>query len=342
MTDQDKNSTDTEEKTESVRDAVAAAAAEIEMEAPEAPEAEPTTELTAETAEDAAPDEVETQEETEAAPDPVNRPEWWAEDRNGLWTALDREAQDYLVARDRERTEAIEKDRIDPAVRGVLAQIEQNAQLYGATTEQALGRLFNAHRLLETNPRHALTEIARQYGIDLSQVAPSDGQNEQADDPVQQIRDVVTETVQQQLGQFQHNQQQREVGRSLSELERWSKETDSDGKLLRPHFEDLQYLVHAQLQQIQSQEPNGEPWEQLDRAYKAVERVKAPSEQERIDAAVKAALQARDNEAEKADKAAISPKAPASGTKTVANGSAGSVMDDVRASYQQLTGSGRI
>ena len=337
MTDQAENST---EKTESVRDSVAAAAAEMTN------EEVVTTEETAPVEAPEAESPVETPEETPEPPDVLARPEWWEEGRSGIWDDLSREAQSYLndtfAAREKAHAEAIEKDRLPDTMRTALRQVEDVSAGYGLTTEQGIQRLVQAQRMLAANPRHALAQLARDYGVDLSQFAAQEGEPQQAD-PMQELDSRVAAVVQQQLGTFQQHQAEQQTQRTLHDLKEWAEEKDDAGNLLRPHFDDLQHLVKAEMDVLLAQNPHM-GWAALDKAYENVAALRAPqvSQDDLISQRVEEALQKRAQEAEKAQKAAVSPKAGGSGASPASNGSAGSVLDDVRAAAADLASTARI
>ena len=335
MTDQDEKTTEIEETAESVRDSVVAAMAEMTEETPEEqPEAAPV-ETSEEVTEDAPA-------ETPEAPEPLARPEWWAEGRSGVWEGLSREDQEMLLAHEKAHTEAIEKERLPNEVRGALGQIESHAQMYGITTDQALTRLYRAQRMLESNPRHAIAHLAAEFGVDLSQFAAQvdeSGQVQPAEDPLQAVRDVVRT----ELSGFQQHQADLQAQQRLAELQDWASEKDDSGNLLRPHFEELQHLVKPELDRILASNPGQNPWSALETAYDNVAAAKAvPDIDSLVNQRVEEALKARNAEAEKARKAAVSPASGASGSTRAPNGSAGSVLDDVKAAAAELGDSARI
>ena len=340
MTEQTENST---EKPESVRDSVAAAAAaaEMEVETPETPlEAQETPPEEAPEAE--AP--VETPEETPEAPEAPAVPDWWDNGRSGLWSDLSHEVQSYLndtfAAREKAHTEAIEKDRIPDTMRTALRQVEDVSAGYGLTTEQGIQRLVQAQRMLAANPKHALAQLARDYGVDLSQFAAQEGETQQAD-PLQEMDNRVAAVVQQQLGAFQQQQAEAQTQKTLHDLKEWAEEKDDQGNLLRPHFDELQHLVKAEMDALLVQNPNM-GWAALDKAYENVAALRAPAQDDLIAQRVEEALQKRAQEAAKAQNAAVSPKAGGSGTAPVTSGSKGSVIDDVHAAAADLASSARI
>lgn len=341
----DEKTTEIDEKTapadddtaQSVEDIVREAAAELaepeEVAAEQAPAGDET-EVT-ETKAD-APLEVE--------PAEVTVPEWW--DGNvEVWSGLAPEVQATLEKREATRQEAMEKGAVPDAVRAVVGRIGEHAQMYGLTADQALDRLYQAQRLLETNPKHALAQLAKQYGVDPSDLGIADGDQTQQADP---LLAQVDQLLQNRLGQFQQAQEQQQIDTALSELERWANEKDASGAPLRPYFEELQPLVKAEMDRILAANPKGDRWDALDNAYKTVERIKAPATdmeaeiEKRAQEKADALLKAQQAEVAKAKKAAISP---ASTTSGVSNDDAvpASVGDAVRQAAAELSsGGGRI
>ena len=299
--------------------------------------AELTEDETKETTAETAPDTPVEAEAEITEPAALEVPAWMGDDV-GTWEALPREAQDRLVAHEKERTEAIERDRLPEGVGSWIDQVRDMSAAYGLTVDQGMERLVTAQRMLLANPKHGLAQLAQQFGVDPSQLAAlSDGQGQtQTDvDPTQVVQDIVRR----ELGQFQANQAEQKTQTALQELQVWTKETGEDGKPLRPYFEDLQHLVKPEMDRLLSENPHQDRWGALGKAYDNVARLKAPAVDVEALASEKAKqlFEARQAEARKAQSASISPASSASGVVTDFSDKPKTVDDAVDRAYADLT-----
>lgn len=150
---------------------------------------------------DAAPDKATPAEqntdqpakvEGETAKPSIPAPQSWSADKRAVWDALSPDAREYIAQREGEAHKAItqkgeELKRFEPFVR-VLEPHRERIHRLGVDPTEYVGRLLHAESLLQ-NPQtrvQAIQSIARDYGIDLSQLVsgqPAGQQAQSAADP---------------------------------------------------------------------------------------------------------------------------------------------------------------
>ena len=284
---------------------------------------------------EAAPVEATPEPET-PTPAAAEMPAYWGEDGMAVWSALTPEQQATVAAKDAANREAMEKDRLPDGMRGLLDQIGQNAQAYGVSAEDALERLFTAHRLLEQNGPEGILRLANQYRVDLSSLGAKAPDPQTPDDPAQQLLNAVDQRLNAFAQQMQGQQAERQIQEQASEIEEWSKEVDASGTPLRPHFKAVEHLLPQAVQKVREDNPGLSGWKALETAYKRLEPLAAPQDVDALVAQkVEEALKVKAAEAAKAQQAAISPAAGVSG-QNVPQTSSGSIDDDLSAAWKQL------
>ncbi len=136
-----------------------------------ATEAKPVADQTAETA-------------TEQAKPAIEAPISWSAEQKAKWASLPPETQAYIAQRDKDSHEAISRaGQQIKAFEPVSKVIEQFAHVFqknGLQPHDGIARMLAVNEMLESNPRAAIAEIARAYGVDLS------GQGEQNANPENQ------------------------------------------------------------------------------------------------------------------------------------------------------------
>jgi len=224
---------------------------EAEIEEPEAEEAE---EITGESevSEDVEePEEAETEDEepeesddlaTSADEEPVlEAPEHWAAADKEIFNNQPADAREWLLDRHksmegdytRKSQEIADTKRQYDAIRDALAPYEQDFARSGLDQAGAVRQLAHWHSALKTGGKAAVTELANMYGIDMT--SDPDGDTDPHLLPIQselaEMKSLLTRQ--------QQEAQQREQQTLLQTIQIFEKATDSDGKLLHPHFESL-------------------------------------------------------------------------------------------------------
>ena len=188
-------------------------------------------------AEPQAGDKSSTDQPAKVEPEPaqpaIEAPHSWSAEMKAKWAALPPEAQTYIAQRERETHQAITRageqiKQFEP-IRGVIEQHADLFQRAGVAPADGIGRLLAAERLLERDPRAAIEQIARAYGVDLSG-APQTPESQTIAElrhKLAQIEGTLTSQAQQ-----AQQAQQADLARSI---EAASKDL--------PHFEEVKPLV---------------------------------------------------------------------------------------------------
>ena len=312
------------------------AKAENEETPPEQPEAEAEAEAEAESESADGPGEEEAAQASEEDAPPGEEPgeddgpleplaKWSAEDKE-RFASLPREAQEFLLDREKSRDAdhtrktqdiADQRKRYD-ALAPVLDPIRQEAQAAGQTEAQALASLYGAHRALQTNPREALKRIARSYGIDGLQFegAAPDPATSEFDDPLKTEVAALKEKVE---GFENQTRQQKEAAQNArlaevnGQIADFASATDESGAPKYPHYEKLRPAMAGLF--------NAGTVETLEDAYEkagwADPEVRAEWLKAKADDEAKAREAKRKEDAAKAKKAGrnVKPKSPATERK---------------------------
>lgn len=192
--------------------------------ASEKEESEP--ELNAEPESDPSP-------EVEPEPEIISTaPKTWPKEMHDHWGKMPKEAQDYWVVREKQMLDGLEQYKGDAGygrqMKEAITPYMSLIQAQGVDAPQAVKHLLNAHyKLSVSNPSQKaeyFQTLAKQYGVDLSGIAPSqDGQQREVDPMVRQLQDelhnikqVIQSGNQQQLDE-QRNKIQNEVNSFASD-----------------------------------------------------------------------------------------------------------------------------
>lgn len=176
----------------------------------------------------------------------IDPPVSWEKEAKEEFKALPPKVQQYVLKREQERDRAFQKKTEEIAhlrksfqgLNQILTPEIENWRNLGLSPEEAIARLVRAQRVLDSNPVEGIKKIAKSYGIDLDKL-PEYAKNNNTNPELQ----AVTSKVQQieHMIQSQKTQQvQAEQAALLKELELFEKETDSEGNVVRPYFEELQ------------------------------------------------------------------------------------------------------
>jgi hypothetical protein len=124
--------------------------------------AAPVTEVADQTAET-------TQEQAQPA---IDAPVSWSAEQKAKWATLPPDTREYIAQRDKESHEAISRagqqiKAFEP-IRAVIEQYGHTFQKNGLQPHDGIARMMAVNEMLETNPRAAIAEIAKAYGVNLS------------------------------------------------------------------------------------------------------------------------------------------------------------------------------
>lgn len=225
-------------------------------------------------------------------------PQHWPEKDRELFGKQSRESQEYLLRREREYTEGINRKSAEVAeVRKALEPIDMQLRQNGTTPGAAVAQLVAWHQALQQNPKDALPKLAKLYGVDLS--ALSDGAALEYVDPAVQALQQQVQQLTAHIQTTQTNSQQQQFQAVQNEISTFATATDESGNLKHPYFDRVRGYMGALF--------SSSPDMTLEKAYEAavfadpeLRQAKLASERE---AERKAAEKARLEAVDKAKKA---------------------------------------
>lgn len=190
--------------------------------------------------------EVEEDDEASAEPEEVfQAPDHWSSDLKEQFGSLQPEAQEILLARDKEfQTGYQEKAEGITAISEAIEPWKDNLAQRGVTPDQAIRVLFAAQHSIDQNPLQGILQVAQNYGV-LDQLKAQFTPKE--DDS---FMDPEVKALKQELADLRgtiNTAQQQDTQQNTSEvaqiIETFKTETDDAGKVVHPHFEKLKTMM---------------------------------------------------------------------------------------------------
>ena len=190
--------------------------------------------------------------ESEAAPEipeelqPVSA---WKEEARQAWASLaaNQDYHDQLrnlrgqIDSDYQYRTQLEQERAELGQRAQVAdQFNQLAQQYGDVFQgrnplEVVGQYLYYGKQLSSNPQETLQQLAKEYGVDLNQVAQD---QPYIDEHTQMLQSQLSQ-MQQQIQNQEAQRQQEQANRVLEQARAFEFETDAEGKPLHPHVADV-------------------------------------------------------------------------------------------------------
>ena len=182
---------------------------------------------------------------------PLEAPQHWSAADKERFKAMPREAQDYVLERDKSMTADYTRKTQDVAqirqayepLHHVLNPMRQALQQAGISEAEYVARLIQADRNLQQNPYGAIQQLARNAGINLEALEQPQAATAQQPDPQM---NALQQQVQQLQGYVQNNEerqaQERQVGLQ-GQIETFATQSDADGNLAHPHFDALRVTM---------------------------------------------------------------------------------------------------
>ena len=195
-------------------------------------------------------DHEEVKAETPEVP-PLDAPQHWLAADKERFNGMPRDAQEYVLERDKSMTADYTRKTQDVAqirqayepLHHVLNPMRQALQQSGISEAEYVARLIQADRNLQQNPYGAIQQLARNAGINLEALEQPQAATVQQPDP--QVN-ALQQQVQQLQGYVQGNEeraaQERQAG-LLSQIDSFSAQTDADGNVAHPHFDALRVTM---------------------------------------------------------------------------------------------------
>lgn len=158
-------------------------------------------------------EEVDSEEKTEEVkPEEVkSAPQSWKKEMHETWSALPKEAQEYIELREQQMREGIDVAKEDATLgrdlRDVLTPFDQLLQSQGVDQKTAVQYLMNAHYKLSTaqtdqDKVDMINQLAQSYGVSLDGAKPTE-QVTQLQNEINQLKQVVSQSQQESLQEKQ-------------------------------------------------------------------------------------------------------------------------------------------
>jgi hypothetical protein len=176
----------------------------------------------------------------EQAKPAIDAPISWSAEQKAKFSTLPPDLQGYIAQRDKESHDAItragQQIKAFEPIGEVIKQYSDSFQRNGLQPHDAFARMMEVERMLDRNPRAAIEQIAKAYGVDL-------GQNEQPATPesaeLAELRAKVA-TFESKLTE-QERARENEVQTKLSrEIADFAKD--------KPHFEAVRHIMAGLMQ----------------------------------------------------------------------------------------------
>ena len=176
---------------------------------------------------------------------PLEAPKNWSEEVRSKFKDLPRDAQEYMLKRDKEMTadytrktqEVAQQRKSFESLDKVIAPMRQQISASGIGEAEYISRLLNADMALRNNPKMAIKQLAQGYGIDLSSIEETGDWNE-SEPQIAQLQQQ-NQAILAELNQFKQQNLQSARQQTENQISTFAQSTDTKGNLKYPHFEQL-------------------------------------------------------------------------------------------------------
>lgn len=176
---------------------------------------------------------------------PLEAPKNWSEDVRSKFKDLPRDAQEYMLKRDKEMTadytrktqEVAEQRKSFESLDKVIAPMRQQIAASGVGEAEYISRLLNADMALRNNPKMAIKQLAQGYGIDLSSIEETVDWND-TDPQIAQLKQQ-NQAILAELNQFKQQNLQSARQQTEAQINGFANTKDDKGNLKYPHFDKL-------------------------------------------------------------------------------------------------------
>ena len=176
---------------------------------------------------------------------PLEAPKNWSEEVRSKFKDLPRDAQEYMLKRDKEMTadytrktqEVAQQRKSFESLDRVIAPMRQQIQASCIGEAEYVSRLLNADIALRNNPKMALKQLAQGYGIDLSSIEETGDWNE-SEPQIAQLQQQ-NQAILAELNQFKQQNLQSARQQTENQISTFAQSTDAKGNLKYPHFEQV-------------------------------------------------------------------------------------------------------
>ena len=176
---------------------------------------------------------------------PLEAPKNWSEEVRSKFKDLPRDAQEYMLKRDKEMTadytrktqEVAEQRKSFESLDKVIAPMRQQIAASGVGEAEYISRLLNADMALRNNPKMAIKQLAQGYGIDLSSIEETVDWND-TDPQIAQLKQQ-NQAILAELNQFKQQNLQSARQQTEAQINGFANTKDDKGNLKYPHFDKL-------------------------------------------------------------------------------------------------------
>ena len=176
---------------------------------------------------------------------PLEAPKNWSEDVRSKFKDLPRDAQEYMLKRDKEMTadytrktqEVAQQRKSFESLDKVIAPMRQQIAASGVGEAEYISRLLNADMALRNNPKMAIKQLAQGYGIDLSSIEENVDWND-SDPQITQLQQQ-NQAILAELNQFKQQNLQSARQQTENQISTFAQSKDEKGNLKYPHFEQV-------------------------------------------------------------------------------------------------------
>jgi hypothetical protein len=212
-------------------------------------------------------------EKTEPAAPAIDPPVSWSREMREKWTALPPEAQQYIAQRESESHSQISRlgqqvKAFEPVAK-TLEQYRPTFERNGMDYASGIDALLAAQAMLDVNPRAAILEIARTYGVDLgaeptqSEAGPT-RETLAMQAKIAELERQIAETRTDVVSTKQREAEQRQAALQ-SEVEAFAK--------ANPYFNEVEADIAELIPVIRAREPGLSERQILQKAYDKAIRV---------------------------------------------------------------------
>ena len=176
---------------------------------------------------------------------PLEAPKNWSEEVRSKFKDLPRDAQEYMLKRDKEMTadytrktqEVAQQRKSFESLDKVIAPMRQQIAASGVGEAEYISRLLNADMALRNNPKMAIKQLAQGYGIDLSSIEETVDWND-SDPQIAQLKQQ-NQAILAELNQFKQQNLQSARQQTEAQINGFANTKDDKGNLKYPHFDKL-------------------------------------------------------------------------------------------------------
>jgi hypothetical protein len=203
--------------------------------------------------------------------DAIPAPNSWARESKELWQAIPRQVQEQIFQRelDRERVftqrtqEAADLKRRYQQLDDLFAPYQEEMLSKGLNPSQLVGQYMMFEKAFSENPAEVIKNLMAAKGLTFDSL--TDDQS-QINPEIQGLKQQVGTLTQYLEQQYQAADQQAHEARAYEAYE-FAQETDQNGNLLRPYFEQASEMILLHAQQLAQRYPQATNRQILESAY---------------------------------------------------------------------------